>query len=854
MRYSNVSAKEYLGEKGIVFIETGDELRTKCIFGDCDKDSRENEAHLYINVETGLYKCHKCKTEGNLITLAKYFGDTISQTITIPKLIQKPKSIFNPCWVENNHGNLSSEFRDYLNQRGIPNEIINRHRIGEYKLFNKEKQEYIRWITIPILNELANPVYFKLRRDPSSTEKPKSKFFPAGNESSVFNVELLNTEQERVFITEGELDALVLEAHGLIAVSSTAGAGTFKDAWVKFFEKAKEVYICYDNDEEGKKGASMVAKKLSVAKNSKIFIVTLPENIKVGKKGDITDYFTQFNGTVEELLSWAEPFVLEEIKEDAEKTAQSYECERDGYRWLFEKRRLSITRISDGQVVFSDAFSCEYFWIPFSNLEKVRKALQKIGLYDDKKYAQKVVFEIFAEVRTNWKLESKEDELKRMSEEKLEGLILDRKITLDEVHVSVAKIGMYPKELLEIIIAVAVSAQMRNKPPLWLLIVGPPSSVKTDLVKTLDCLNGTFVYYVDSMTENAFASGFLPKDGSEPHDLLPELDGKCFIVKDYTTMFSLNEETLKKILGDMTSMFDEDFNKFSATRGNVAYKSLFSQIGCITPSVINKHQRYMSQIGARFLTYRIPELDADSEKKGFAIAWSDETGEQRKRLIAEAKIITSSFCKQLIDELPSIQLDTEKEEIREKIDNLAKFISRARGIVNTRPASFIKDGKEIKYLEVTDIQIEQPWRAFQQMRSLARFLAITRGKQEVGLEEVETIKNVAIASMPVHRARALAAFKGNKMLEASELADAAGISLRTAQRVLKELISLGILDKIQENEWKKVGNVANSYFPVTDFEEILVGEPINTEEVAVEAPLHEEKTEIDVNLLFEENN
>lgn len=852
--YESISVRDYLGQKNIpVVAEANGEIIIRCIFDKCDHDSQGKEGHLYINAKTSQYRCQKCGAEGNLKTVANYLGDSVGAIVLEQAAVQKPRLAFNPCWVINNHRNLSIEFREYLNNRGIPNEVIDRHEIGEYKFFDKETMACVRWITIPVRNELDEPMYFKLRRDPNSPDKPKSKFFPTGNESSIFGVEQLQAEQDRVFIAEGEFDALVFEAQCLVAVSSTAGAGTFKDAWVKYFEKTKEVYVCYDNDEEGKKGVLMVAKKLSAIENLKIFIITLPERIKVGKKGDVTDYFTKFNGTVEELLSWAVPYLPEKEIERGEindTAIQIYECERDGYKWLFEKRRLGITRISDGQVVFSDVFGGEHFWIAFSNSEKIRKAIHKVGLYKDKKYAQKVVQEVFTEVRTNWKIESKGDEVKRKSEEKLQGLIFDRKITLEEVHEAVFKIGMYPKDLLETSIAVTISAQMRNKPPLWLMIVGPPSSIKTELVKMLDYLNGTLVYYVDSMTENAFASGFLPKDGSEPHDLLPELDGKCFIVKDYTTMFSLNEETLKKILGDMTSMFDEDFNKFSATRGNVTYKSLFSQIGCITPSVINKHQRYMSQIGARFLYYRVPELDADSEKKGFGIAWSDETGEGRKKLIDEARIITSSFCKQLIDELPNIQLKTESEEIRGRINNLAKFISKARGIVNTKPASFIKDGKEIKYNEVIDIQVEHPWRAFQQVRALARFLAIVRGKQEVELEEIETMKDIAIASMPVHRARVLAAFEGKRMMESSEIAEIAGISPRTAQRVLKELLSLKILDKIEESEWKKVGAVANSYFPVSDFEDILLGESIQTEEVAVAVPAHEEEDEIMASLPF----
>ena len=45
--------EKYLTQKGVTFRVTGKELVTKCIFSDCDSNSRDNEAHLYFNIETG---------------------------------------------------------------------------------------------------------------------------------------------------------------------------------------------------------------------------------------------------------------------------------------------------------------------------------------------------------------------------------------------------------------------------------------------------------------------------------------------------------------------------------------------------------------------------------------------------------------------------------------------------------------------------------------------------------------------------------------------------------------------------------------------------------------------------------
>ena len=856
MNFSKISPGEYLRGKNIDYREENGELVFKCIFAGCDEDSRGNEAHVWMNAETGQYQCKKCGTEGNLIILSKHFGDRINEIIRDKPLTPKPKKVFDPEIVETCHRQLPAEIRQYLNNRGLTDDVIDKSKLGwwESKVGNR--------ISIPVGDEDGVPIYLKLRQDPNDPKKGNKYIFYPGGNASLFGVEFLKNEKDRVFICEGEFDCMLLQSKGMTAVTSTAGAGTFKPEWVDKFADKKEVYIVFDLDKEGQDGMQKVAEKLSAIKTLSVFTITLTE--EVGAKGDLTDFFTKFNGTVERLLELSRPFVKTEVEEKVEEKTEeddipieSFEHETKEHVWIIEKKKLQIRKKFDGKVVFSDTFKVECFWEYYDNQEKVGKAITKVGICPDKKTAEDLVAEIFSEIRTNWKVESKEEKEIKKQEAKVSQLILDRPIALKEVHEAVALIGMYPKDMFEVIGSVILSAHLKIKPPLWLMVIGNPSSIKTELVKLFDPLSGAFLVYVDSMTENAFCSGFLPSDGSDPNDLLPILDGKCFIVKDYTTLFSLNDETLKKILGDMTSIFDEDFSKFTATRGSVEYSSLFSQIGCITPAVINKHQRYMNQLGARFLSYRVPDLSEEDEKAGFAIAWSDTKGISRKEIVKKAKIIASSFLYQLFKKAESIKLKTESDEVKRKINNLARFVARARGTVITKPAQFTnKVGKVVNYYEVMDIQVEQPWRAFQQLRELARCLAIVREKDEVGEEELETIRKVAISSMPTDRAKVLAIFARKREIDSMTLSEESGMSYRTAQRMLKELVALKILNKIREDQTKKVDDGYKfMHFPVDEFEEILLGNqakggdvPIPSQNEELEEPMAEE--EIDVETLF----
>lgn len=286
-----ITITEYLNQKGIAYVERGNELITKCLFSSCDQNSREGEAHLYFNKETGQYDCKKCGEKGNLITLKKYFGEGL-------RTPQAPKQEFSAELVEECHQRLPQSIRQYLNARGISDEAIAKFKIG-YGTFYRTK-----WITIPIKDIFGNYAFFKLRQDPHFGDDKIT--YPKGISAQLYDWETLEKPDESLVICEGEMDRLLLESKGISAITSTHGAGTFKPEWLEKISNLSKVFVCYDNDDTGRKGAERVAKMLSERDMPETFIIRLPET--VGNKGDITDYFIKHNGTTEEFFSFAKPY------------------------------------------------------------------------------------------------------------------------------------------------------------------------------------------------------------------------------------------------------------------------------------------------------------------------------------------------------------------------------------------------------------------------------------------------------------------------------------------------------------------------------------------------------------------
>lgn len=188
MELQTVTIKEYLARKGISFKESNGELITRCLFNRCDDDSKNNEAHLYFKGATGQYNCQKCGEKGNIITLAKHFGDSINDIALNPgKSTKNEKTVnvrkFDSYLVEKCHQALPDHIRHYLNARGITDAVINKYKLGWGKFYGKW------WITIPVKNIYGVFIFFKLRQDPNEGDGKIT--FPKGVEAQIYDWEAL---------------------------------------------------------------------------------------------------------------------------------------------------------------------------------------------------------------------------------------------------------------------------------------------------------------------------------------------------------------------------------------------------------------------------------------------------------------------------------------------------------------------------------------------------------------------------------------------------------------------------------------------------------------------------------------
>jgi hypothetical protein len=229
----------------------------------------------------------------------------------------------------------------------------------------------------------------------------------------------------------------------------------------------------------------------------------------------------------------------------------------------------------------------------------------------------------------------------------------------------------------------------------------------------------------------------------------------------------------------------------------------------------------MNIIGPRYLFYRILPLDPSQLQEGYDIAWS---GNERKIKMQQLKELVSAYVWQVAKSIPDLKPETAEQRLM--INKLAELLRHGRGAIRSELVFSEKEGKTFSYYQIAEVQIEEPWRALQQIQVLARSLAVIHKRDHITDHELELVRRVVVSSMPVDRAEVLSLFqredikKQGGTLSRSMCADLINKGYTQAQRILTELKAVGLLEESKEDDNKYI------YRPASKFKDLVI-RPVN---------------------------
>lgn len=253
---------EFLDQQGLDYkLRGGDQF----VVRECPFCNDENW-HFYIHRETGLYDCKKCSESGNLYTLRRALNDVdpitpVSELLAVERVAGGVSEdlIREYCKALEQDGITI----DWLLARGITKDGARRFRLGLMRDGMKS------WLSIPYYKG-GKPVNIKFRSLP-----PQEKAFKVleGHETPLYNVDILDCKKT-VFVTEGELDTVVLVQQGYEnVVSVPLGASTFSPEHFDSLVRCGRINLVFDNDSAGHAGMINIADRLGA---ERCYIVKLP--------------------------------------------------------------------------------------------------------------------------------------------------------------------------------------------------------------------------------------------------------------------------------------------------------------------------------------------------------------------------------------------------------------------------------------------------------------------------------------------------------------------------------------------------------------------------------------------------
>lgn len=245
-------------------------------------EDRNPSMHVY---DDGKFKCFSCNRHGDVIDFVGFFffGDNYNPDTHFTEVVdrlggleirplpaqitrakpEKPKLTISLEQCLDWHTAMPEQRRSYWHSRGLSDATIDAYFLGW------DGKRY----TIPLLYRLV-PFGIKRRQSDIADGIDAKYIMQTGSRAGIFNADVL-ANAEACVICEGEIDALLLSQLGYRAVTSTAGAGSWKPDWARFFTHVRDIYLLFDNDKAGREGASKVHATMRRAK-----IITLPDGIK----------------------------------------------------------------------------------------------------------------------------------------------------------------------------------------------------------------------------------------------------------------------------------------------------------------------------------------------------------------------------------------------------------------------------------------------------------------------------------------------------------------------------------------------------------------------------------------------
>jgi hypothetical protein len=364
------------------------------------------------------------------------------------------------------------------------------------------------------------------------------------------------------------------------------------------------------------------------------------------------------------------------------------------------------------------------------------------------------------------------------------------------------------RDYIKTVVATVIANQLSG-PPVWLMLVAPPSGSKTAVLMTLDDLEiipGKKVSaFISDLTENTLASGFKSSTGEA--SLLTQMPyGGMFIFKDFTSLLTKRSESRDAIMGQLREVYDRKFDKKTGNKQDVEWKGKIGALAGVTTAV-HEYMQTMSVMGDRFCMYSIVQPER-MELLRFVLGLKMD-GDSQERKVAAAKRTLHTYLRQITPYTKDTILEMKKED-QDSLMDVADFATKVRSGV-------IVDDRTKQVMFVPDA--EMPTRLIEQLLSIGTAFClmhrIDKTNPSLSPDEMAILYKIAFDSIPIKRRWALRELaKYISGVTTAGLATKVGYETAVVAQWLAQLNALGICRRLK-------GGGADTWILDTQYQRIM---------------------------------
>lgn len=350
--------------------------------------------------------------------------------------------------------------------------------------------------------------------------------------------------------------------------------------------------------------------------------------------------------------------------------------------------------------------------------------------------------------------------------------------------------------------ALAVSASTRLKgQPLWIYIVGPPSSGKSTICEAMSC-SRKYVIPMSSLTANALDSGW-QAEGGKNVSLIPMLNGKVFMVKDLTAILTLPAVVQERIFGTLRDANDGVYRSKSGGQEGVG-REMWSRFGFVGGVTYDIRMNTRTTVGEKFLQVEIVDqthkvgIEIDRNMMAINREESELFDEGEDEQLDFLRSCTLGFMEHMHTRLDhGIEKPAFPDKYKGHIAHMAEFCSMMRSQVK-------RDFKDKMLVRPTREQGSRLSRQlFKQAVSMA--LVFDTGVDDRVMKYVRRTAMNTSAGFPMDVIRSLI---DNGQQTATKLADKCHLNSNNIRSVLGDMKDLGLVKSHQKGHQSRVYSVS----------------------------------------------